>query len=105
MEYPESNALVRENLLFDLRNQSGGSFNEDEWDLYSYSTVLGTSLTAEPLGSAGAKAMHVLLGDYDAYIHAGGQYEWDSAAPVGARFDSRLCRDRSKNTSVSTAPP
>ncbi|MCS4536420.1 3'(2'),5'-bisphosphate nucleotidase CysQ [Corynebacterium sp. HS2168-gen11] len=38
---------------------------------------------AEPLGSAGAKAMHVLLGDYDAYIHAGGQYEWDSAAPVG----------------------
>lgn len=37
----------------------------------------------EELGSAGAKAMHVLLGDYDAYIHAGGQYEWDSAAPVG----------------------
>ncbi|AKK05305.1 3'(2'),5'-bisphosphate nucleotidase [Corynebacterium mustelae] len=39
--------------------------------------------SADPLGSAGAKAMHVLLGDYDAYIHAGGQYEWDSAAPVG----------------------
>ncbi|GAA1474603.1 3'(2'),5'-bisphosphate nucleotidase CysQ [Corynebacterium felinum] len=39
--------------------------------------------STEPLGSAGAKAMHVLLGDYDAYIHAGGQYEWDSAAPVG----------------------
>lgn len=36
-----------------------------------------------PMGSAGAKAMHVLLGDADAYIHAGGQYEWDSAAPVG----------------------
>ncbi|WP_448851466.1 3'(2'),5'-bisphosphate nucleotidase CysQ [Corynebacterium sp. 335C] len=36
-----------------------------------------------PMGSAGAKAMHVLLGDVDAYIHAGGQYEWDSAAPVG----------------------
>lgn len=35
------------------------------------------------MGSAGAKAMHVLLGDCDAYIHAGGQYEWDSAAPVG----------------------
>jgi len=27
--------------------------------------------------------MRVLLGDADAYIHAGGQYEWDSAAPVG----------------------
>ena len=38
---------------------------------------------AEGIGSAGAKAMHVLLGDYDAYIHAGGQYEWDQAAPVG----------------------
>lgn len=36
-----------------------------------------------PMGSAGAKAMHVLLGDADAYVHAGGQYEWDSAAPVG----------------------
>ncbi|WP_151548967.1 MULTISPECIES: 3'(2'),5'-bisphosphate nucleotidase CysQ [Corynebacterium] len=36
-----------------------------------------------PMGSAGAKAMSVLLGDADAYIHAGGQYEWDSAAPVG----------------------
>ncbi|WKD59645.1 3'(2'),5'-bisphosphate nucleotidase CysQ [Corynebacterium caspium] len=42
-----------------------------------------TGRTTVPLGSAGAKAMHVLLGDADAYIHAGGQYEWDSAAPVG----------------------
>lgn len=39
--------------------------------------------TTVPLGSAGAKAMNVLLGDSDAYIHAGGQYEWDSAAPIG----------------------
>ena len=35
-----------------------------------------------PLGSAGAKAAAVLRGDADAYIHAGGQYEWDSAAPA-----------------------
>jgi len=35
-----------------------------------------------PMGSAGAKAMAVLLGDGDAYVHSGGQYEWDSAAPV-----------------------
>ena len=35
------------------------------------------------MGSAGAKAMAVLRGDVDAYIHAGGQWEWDSAAPVG----------------------
>ena len=36
-----------------------------------------------PLGSAGAKAMAVLRGEADAYLHAGGQWEWDSAAPVG----------------------
>ncbi len=35
-----------------------------------------------PMGSAGAKAMAVLRGDADAYLHAGGQWEWDSAAPV-----------------------
>ncbi|HVB45965.1 MAG TPA: 3'(2'),5'-bisphosphate nucleotidase CysQ [Streptosporangiaceae bacterium] len=35
-----------------------------------------------PLGSAGAKAAAVITGDVDAYIHGGGQYEWDSAAPV-----------------------
>jgi 3'(2'), 5'-bisphosphate nucleotidase len=35
-----------------------------------------------PMGSAGYKAMAVLLGDVDAYVHAGGQFEWDSAAPV-----------------------
>lgn len=34
------------------------------------------------LGSAGAKAMAVVLGDVDVYPHSGGQYEWDSAAPV-----------------------
>jgi 3'(2'), 5'-bisphosphate nucleotidase len=36
-----------------------------------------------PLGSAGAKAMAVVQGHADVYAHAGGQYEWDSAAPVG----------------------
>jgi 3'(2'), 5'-bisphosphate nucleotidase len=35
------------------------------------------------IGSAGAKAMAVVRGDVDAYVHAGGQYEWDSAAPAG----------------------
>jgi 3'(2'), 5'-bisphosphate nucleotidase len=34
------------------------------------------------MGSAGAKTMAVVLGEVDAYVHAGGQYEWDSAAPT-----------------------
>jgi 3'(2'), 5'-bisphosphate nucleotidase len=39
-------------------------------------------LSLVPLGSAGAKAAAVIKGEADAYIHGGGQYEWDSAAPV-----------------------
>ncbi len=35
-----------------------------------------------PMGSAGAKAMAVVLGEADVYAHSGGQYEWDSAAPA-----------------------
>jgi 3'(2'), 5'-bisphosphate nucleotidase len=35
------------------------------------------------IGSAGAKAMAVIDGHVDAYVHAGGQWEWDSAAPAG----------------------
>ncbi|HEY1969854.1 MAG TPA: 3'(2'),5'-bisphosphate nucleotidase CysQ [Pseudonocardia sp.] len=34
------------------------------------------------MGSAGAKAMAIVQGFADIYVHAGGQYEWDSAAPV-----------------------
>jgi 3'(2'), 5'-bisphosphate nucleotidase len=35
-----------------------------------------------PMGSAGAKAMAVVRGQADVYAHSGGQYEWDSCAPV-----------------------
>jgi 3'(2'), 5'-bisphosphate nucleotidase len=42
---------------------------------------LGADLV--PLGSAGAKAMAVVVGEVDVYAHHGGQFEWDSAAPVG----------------------
>ena len=47
-------------------------------------TAVARELDAElvPMGSAGAKAMAVVLGEGDVYLHAGGQYEWDSAAPV-----------------------
>jgi len=43
-------------------------------------TRLGGELI--PMGSAGAKTAAVLRGAADAYLHSGGQYEWDSAAPV-----------------------
>ncbi|PRX50162.1 3'(2'), 5'-bisphosphate nucleotidase [Prauserella shujinwangii] len=47
-----------------------------------------------PMGSAGAKAMAVLRGEADAYLHAGGQYEWDSAAPVGVVLAAGLHASR-----------
>jgi 3'(2'), 5'-bisphosphate nucleotidase len=46
------------------------------------------------MGSAGAKAMAVLRGDADAYLHAGGQWEWDSAAPVGVALAAGLHASR-----------
>jgi 3'(2'), 5'-bisphosphate nucleotidase len=47
-----------------------------------------------PLGSAGAKVATVVRGEVDAYVHAGGQYEWDSAAPVAVARASGLHASR-----------
>lgn len=47
-----------------------------------------------PMGSAGAKIAAVISGDADAYIHAGGQYEWDSAAPVAVAYATGLHASR-----------
>ena len=41
---------------------------------------MGAELLA--MGSAGAKAMAVVRGEADIYLHTGGQYEWDNCAPV-----------------------
>lgn len=47
-----------------------------------------------PMGSAGAKIAAVIGGDVDAYVHAGGQYEWDSAAPVAVATATGLHASR-----------
>ena len=46
--------------------------------------ALAAELDAElvPMGSAGVKVMSVVRNVADAYVHAGGQYQWDNAAPV-----------------------
>jgi 3'(2'), 5'-bisphosphate nucleotidase len=58
----------------------------------SITAALRESLGAQlvPMGSAGAKAMAVVLGDADVYTHAGGQYEWDSAAPAAVALAAGL---------------
>ena len=47
-----------------------------------------------PMGSAGAKVMSVVRDVSDAYVHAGGQYEWDSAAPVAVARAAGLFTSR-----------
>jgi 3'(2'), 5'-bisphosphate nucleotidase len=47
-----------------------------------------------PMGSAGAKIAAVITGEADAYVHAGGQYEWDSAAPVAVALAAGMHASR-----------
>ncbi len=47
-----------------------------------------------PMGSAGVKAMAVVLGDVDVYAHSGGQHAWDSAAPVAVAHAAGLHASR-----------
>lgn len=47
-----------------------------------------------PMGSAGVKIAAVIAGDVDGYVHAGGQYEWDSAAPVAVALATGLHASR-----------
>jgi 3'(2'), 5'-bisphosphate nucleotidase len=58
---------------------------------------LGAELVA--MGSAGAKATSVVLGASDVYLHGGGQWEWDSAAPVA------VCRASGLHTSRLDGSP
>ncbi len=56
--------------------------------------ALAAEIGAElvPMGSAGVKVMSVVRDVTDAYVHAGGQYEWDNAAPVAvARAAGLFC--------------
>lgn len=54
-----------------------------------------------PMGSAGAKIAAVLQGEADAYVHAGGQYEWDSAAPVAVALAAGAHASRINGTQLT----
>jgi 3'(2'), 5'-bisphosphate nucleotidase len=55
-------------------------------------SALGGELLA--MGSAGFKAMAVVMGEVDAYVHAGGQYEWDNCAPAAVALAAGLHASR-----------
>lgn len=54
--------------------------------------------TLVEMGSAGAKVAAVVQGIADVYVHAGGQYEWDSAAPVAVARAAGLHTSRIDGT-------
>lgn len=60
------------------------------------SDQVAAALDAElvPMGSAGAKVISIVRGVADVYVHAGGQYEWDSAAPVAVARAAGLFTSR-----------
>ena len=58
-----------------------------------------------PLGSAGAKAMAVVRGDADLYVHAGGQYEWDSCAPAAVAIAAGCAVTRLDGTDLRYNQP
>jgi 3'(2'), 5'-bisphosphate nucleotidase len=63
-------------------------------------TLIAEAIDGEvvTLGSAGAKAMAVVLGDAEVYAHSGGQHEWDSAAPVAVARSAGLHASRLDGT-------
>ena len=68
----------------------------------AFVTALAEDIGAElvPMGSAGVKIAAVISGDADAYVHAGGQYEWDSAAPVAVASATGLHASRIDGTAL-----
>jgi 3'(2'), 5'-bisphosphate nucleotidase len=58
-----------------------------------------------PLGSAGAKVAAVVSGDVDAYVHGGGFYEWDTAAPVAVARAAGLHASRIDGSALAYNQP
>lgn len=61
--------------------------------------ALGAELV--PMGSAGAKAMEVLRGGAEIYLHTGGQYEWDNCAPAAVALAAGLHASRADGSPLT----
>ena len=64
-----------------------------------------TEVQLVPMGSAGVKAMAVVSGEADVYLHGGGQYEWDSAAPVAVARAAGLVTTRLDGSALAYNRP
>ena len=72
-----------------------------------FATFVADRLGAEtvPMGSAGAKISAVVRGEAEIYVHAGGQYEWDSCAPVAVALAAGLHASRIDGSPLRYARP
>jgi 3'(2'), 5'-bisphosphate nucleotidase len=61
--------------------------------------------TTIAMGSAGAKIAAVIRGEAEVYVHAGGQYEWDSAAPVAVAVAVGLYASRIDGSPLRYSQP
>lgn len=81
----DGGVVLRSDKVGDLRTHEGSprlvvSRTRPAAEALSVAERLGGELV--PMGSAGAKAMAVVQGEAEIYLHSGGQYEWDSCAPA-----------------------
>lgn len=93
---PDAGRVFRSDQVDHVDGPSSGTMvisrNNPPAGVHEVADALG--LQVRPMGSAGAKMLSVLLGDADVYLHAGGQNEWDQAAPVGVALAAGLHASR-----------
>ena len=93
---PDAGRVFRSDQVDHVDGPSSGAMvisrNNPPAGIHGVADELG--LHVRPMGSAGAKMLSVLLGDADVYLHAGGQNEWDQAAPVGVALAAGLHASR-----------
>ena len=93
--------VLRSDLPIDLAAHSGPprmlvSRTRPAAEALAVAETLGAELV--PLGAAGAKATAVVRGEAEIYLHSGGQYEWDSCAPVAVARAHGLHTSRIDNS-------
>lgn len=72
-------------------------------DAAKVAAVLSADLI--PMGSAGAKAMAVVRGEAEIYLHTGGQYEWDNCAPAAVALANGLHASRADGSPLAYNRP
>ncbi|MFT4125724.1 MAG: 3'(2'),5'-bisphosphate nucleotidase CysQ [Gordonia sp. (in: high G+C Gram-positive bacteria)] len=89
---PATGELFRTDTVAPAPTEPSGRMAMSRWGATHEVAIVARRLGLRPvpIGSAGAKAMAVVRGDVDAYVHSGGQYEWDNCAPVGVALAAGL---------------